>query len=91
MQFAIHRLVIRAMTWETVGTTMKRPSLRVTKWLGDIPVEAECTACPDLTFKVKPITHRPNREEYGKYLQQEFDRHLKHVHKRGDAPEHDAP
>jgi hypothetical protein len=64
---------------------MKKPSLRVTKWLGDIPVEGECTACPDVTFKVKPITHRPTREEYGKNLQQEFDRHFKHVHKRQDA------
>ena len=63
---------------------MKKPLLRVTEWLGDIPVEGECTACAKITFKVKPITHRPAREN-GKNLQQEFDRHFKHVHEREDA------
>jgi hypothetical protein len=38
---------------------MKKPTLRVTKWLGDIPIEANCTACSDLSFKAKTATHRP--------------------------------
>jgi hypothetical protein len=34
---------------------------------------------------VTPITHRPTRQEYAKNLQQEFDRHFKHIHVREDA------
>jgi hypothetical protein len=64
---------------------MKKPSLRVTKWLGDIPVGGECTACPTVRFERGPISHRPNREEYRHTLQQEFDRHFKNVHLRQDA------
>jgi hypothetical protein len=37
--------------WESEA--MKKPTLRVTKWLGDIPIEANCTACSDLSFKAK--------------------------------------
>jgi hypothetical protein len=63
---------------------MKKPSLRVTKWLGDIPVGGECTACASVRFEIGPISHRPTREEYRHTLQQEFDRHLKNVHLRED-------
>lgn len=59
---------------------MKKPFLRVTKWLGDIPVEAECTACVEVKFQVKSASHRPSREEYQKVLQREFDHHVKTVH-----------
>jgi hypothetical protein len=60
---------------------MKKPSLHVTKWLGDIPVEAECTACPAAEkFRATPTGHRPNREEYAKQLQFAFDNHFKSVH-----------
>jgi len=66
---------------------MKKPSsLRVTKWLGDIPVEAECTACAAAEkFRVIPTSHRPNREEYSRQLQRAFDHHLKTVHAREDS------
>jgi hypothetical protein len=65
---------------------MKKPSLRVTKWLGDIPVEAECTACPsEGKFRVTSAGHRPNREEYSKQLQRAFDQHFKATHMRHDA------
>ena len=64
---------------------MRKPSLRVTKWLGDVPVEGECTSCADAKFKITPATPRPTREEYAKTLQQEFDRHFKYVHMREDA------
>jgi hypothetical protein len=61
---------------------MKKPSLRVTKWLGDIPVEAECTACPTAEkFRaVSGSSHRPNRDEYAKQLQRAFDFHFQSVH-----------
>lgn len=65
---------------------MKQPTLRVTKWLGDIPVEAECTSCrAEEKFRVTSIGHRPNREEYSKQLQLAFDHHFKTVHARGDS------
>jgi len=38
---------------------MKKPTLRVTKWLGDIPVEAYCTACPTVAFRAQGSSHRP--------------------------------
>jgi SAM-dependent methyltransferase len=59
---------------------MKKPALRVTKWLKDIPVEGACTLCADSGFKVTSSSHRPNREEYQKLLQREFDHHVKAVH-----------
>jgi hypothetical protein len=59
---------------------MKKPTIRVTKWLGDIPVDATCTACASVVFTAKGSTHRPNREEYQKSLQEQFDGHCKAVH-----------
>jgi len=59
---------------------VKRPFIRVIKWLKEIPVEATCTACNGVTFKAKGSTHRPNLIEYQNSLQQQFDEHLKLVH-----------
>jgi hypothetical protein len=59
---------------------MKRPFLRVTKWLGTIPLEAECTACADAKFQVRASSHRPTVAEYQKALQSQFDQHVKAVH-----------
>jgi hypothetical protein len=59
---------------------MKKPTLRVLKWLGDIPVEANCTACSAAVFRAQGASHRPNREEYQKSLQAQFDEHLRVVH-----------
>jgi hypothetical protein len=59
---------------------MKKPVLRVTKWLNDIPVEARCAWCADVSFKAMGLSHRPNREEYQKSLQAQFDEHAKIVH-----------
>ena len=61
---------------------MKKPVLRVTKWLRDIPVEAECAECAGTAFRAKGLTHRPNREEYQRSLQAQFDEHIKLVHAR---------
>ena len=66
---------------------MKRPVLRVTKWLDTIPVEAECTACADAKFQVRASSHRPNVAEYQKALQSQFDQHVKPVHSHEAAPE----
>jgi hypothetical protein len=63
----------------------KKPTLRGTKWLGTIPIEAECTACPSAKFKASGGSHRPNQQEYAKSLQQQFEGHLKQAH-----PEHDV-
>jgi len=63
---------------------MKKPMLRVTKWLADIPVEANCTACAGVSFKAKGLGHRPNRAEYQKSLQTQFDAHCRAIHPQAD-------
>ena len=64
---------------------MKKPTLRVTKWLRDIPIAAECTSCVGVGFVAKSGSHRPTREEYQKSLQSQFDTHFKMVHASPDA------
>lgn len=59
---------------------MKKPNLRVTKWLKDIPVEAICSACSGVSFKAQGLGHRPSREEYRKSLQSQFDVHCRTGH-----------
>ena len=59
---------------------VKKPILRVTKWLRDIPVEAQCTHCPDVSFKANASSHRPNRQEYQNSLQAQFDAHYEAMH-----------
>ncbi len=59
---------------------MKKPVLRVTKWLRTIPIEAECTACSDTKFLAHSSGHRPNLEQYQRALQSQFDLHVKAVH-----------
>ena len=66
---------------------MKKPFLHVTKWLGTIPVEAECTACNDAKFQAQSSSYRPNLAEYQKALQRDFDQHVKVVHSHEAAPE----
>lgn len=63
---------------------MKKPALRVTKWLADIPVEASCTACTGVAFRAKGAGHRPNREEYKQSLQSQFDAHCQAIHSQVD-------
>jgi hypothetical protein len=64
---------------------MKKPVIRVTKWLGDIPVEAHCSVCSDVEFKARGVGPRPSREEYQKSLQQQFDAHCKATHTSGNG------
>jgi hypothetical protein len=61
---------------------MKKPTLRVAKLLGDIPVEAQCTHCAAVSFQAQGASHRPNREEYQKSLQTQFDLHCKAMHSK---------
>jgi hypothetical protein len=61
---------------------MKKPTIRVTKWLSEIPVEAYCTACPTVLFKAEGSSHRHNREEYTRSLQTQFDEHCRMAHSR---------
>jgi hypothetical protein len=59
---------------------VKKPVLRVTKWLGDIPVEGRCTLCPESVFRAASDHHRPLKAEYTQLLQREFDRHVANCH-----------
>jgi hypothetical protein len=60
---------------------MKKPAIRVTKWLADIPVEACCSLCPTEIFRASSTGHRPEKSNYQEQLQQAFDRHAADVHK----------
>jgi hypothetical protein len=55
------------------GSLMKKPTIRVTKWLSDIPVEAG----PDVALRAEGSSHRPNREEFQKSIQAQVDEHCK--------------
>jgi hypothetical protein len=48
---------------------MKKPMLRVTKWLKDIPVEGCCSLCPESLFRASSPHHRPQKAEYTKSLE----------------------
>jgi len=60
---------------------MKKPAIRVTKWLADIPVEACCSLCPNEIFRAASTGHRPEKSSYQQQLQEAFDRHVADVHK----------
>lgn len=79
------RFAIFLRLWETVH--VKKPFLRVTKWLGDIPVEAVCILCPDIVFHAASAHHRPNKAEYQEKLQLSFDRHVEDAHPSANAPQ----
>lgn len=83
MQTDLYNMI--EMLAEKGKAAMKKPALRVTKWLGDIPVEATCILCPDVSFKAKGSTHRPNREEYQRSIQAQFDAHCEAFHLQSSA------
>ena len=64
---------------------MKRPFLRVTRWLGTIPLEAQCTACPASAFKAHFSGHRPELTQCQRSLQAQFDEHVRKIHPESDA------
>ena len=59
---------------------MKKPSLRITKWPGEIPIEGGCTLCPTFLFRAASTAHRPEKADYQEKLQRAFDRHVKDAH-----------
>jgi hypothetical protein len=61
------------------------PSLKVTKWLGDIPVEGACSSCPDVQFRPSWANRRPQKDLNEQKMKQAFDRHCVEVHVREDA------
>lgn len=61
---------------------MKKPVIRVTKWLAAIPVEATCSACPNVSFRAQGSSHRPNRQAYQNSLQSQFDAHCEREHEK---------
>ena len=56
------------------------PLLKVTKWLGDIPIEGVCTSCPDAQFRPNWNNHRPNKAQNEEKMKQAFGRHFREVH-----------
>jgi ribosome-binding protein aMBF1 (putative translation factor) len=60
-------------------------SLKVTKWLGDIPVEGVCTSCPDAQFRPSWNNHRPNKAQIEEKMKQAFGRHSREAHTHEDA------
>jgi len=61
------------------------PSLKVTKWLGDIPIEGACTSCPDARFRPSWAYHTPQKDVNERKMKLAFDRHFEEVHVSGDA------
>ena len=72
---------------ETFGTlrAVKKPALRVTKWLGDIPIEGRCTLCPMTIFHAASAHHRAQKTEYIERLQRAFDSHVAECHREDVA------
>ncbi len=65
----------------------KEPTFRVTKWLDrTIPLEAECTSCPDAQFKIgfsgkiRSPFYRPECRGFMEHLQAAFALHVAQVH-----------
>jgi len=54
--------------------------MRVTKWLGDIPIEGCSSLCPDTVFHPASSHHRPQKAEYIERLQRAFDSHVADLH-----------
>jgi hypothetical protein len=78
----------------------KKPTLRITRWLrrvqnagARVPLEAECTACSDVQFKIKHDKRleytgfliQPSHDFNAEILQRQFEEHLKLVH--SDEPD----
>jgi hypothetical protein len=62
---------------------MKKPELKVTKLVGNAPVEGTCTACPTVGFETGSIVGDP--KEHQAELERLFADHFKRVHLHEDA------
>jgi lipoprotein NlpI len=68
----------------------REPRLRITRWIteagipSNVPLEAECTACPDIRFKIedddKHKSQAPSHWANLRILERQFNEHLKLVH-----------
>ena len=62
---------------------MKKPELRITERVGDVPTQGTCSACPDTTFHTgSKITTVKKHEQALKRL---FQHHFETVHHREDV------
>ena len=59
---------------------MKKPTIRVTKWLVDIPVGSRSQRVSWRRLQGKGSSRRPNREDYQKSPHEQFDAHCKAMH-----------
>jgi hypothetical protein len=59
---------------------VNQPSLKLTKWLGDIPIHGECSFCLSLeTFSTVPAA-KPDRADCMEQLERAFARHVGEFH-----------
>jgi hypothetical protein len=59
---------------------VQKPILKLTKWLGDIPIQGECSVCLSLeTFATVPAA-RPDRTDCMEQLERAFARHVAEFH-----------
>ena len=63
---------------------MKKPALRVTKWLGDTPIEGRCSL-PETLFHAASSHQRLQKAEYIERLQRAFDSHIADCHREDVA------
>jgi hypothetical protein len=67
---------------------MAAPSLKFTRWLGDIPLSGQCSIClSKARFQVKQ-TAKPDKTGCKAQLQQAFDRHLEGAHGGEESKSH---
>src|SRR5260370_40954884 len=59
---------------ENFGTlrAMKKSALRVTKWLGDVPIETRCSLCPETVCHAASPHHGPQKADYIESYQRAF-------------------
>jgi hypothetical protein len=62
---------------------MKKPELKVTKWMDDKPVAGTCTSCPDIGFTTGPAIS--DAASHHHELDRLFADHFKRVHLHEDA------
>jgi len=76
-------LAIGLGLWETVE--IKKPSLRIIKFNGLVPVGGRCTACEGISFHLTLPDRVTDPQVGANALQEQFQLHFDHVHLREDA------
>ncbi|PYV73666.1 MAG: hypothetical protein DMG97_10795 [Acidobacteria bacterium] len=62
---------------------MKKPELRVTKFVGGKTVQGTCSACPTVIFDTGSLLR--DNEDHQRELERLFAEHFRQVHLREDA------